>query len=190
MSLSNQYWESPATPYTSYRLTSFVRDNDPKTRDVTAKITVLSATQQDLVHVDAQLGSSDSASYRTVTTGLVIAPLDATHLRVTFSAQASAAGAQLSIDGVSITAIPPTTPTPTPPPPPPPPLPEEPPEPSPPPAIVSTPTPTPRANSTPRATATPRIRPIATPTATPTAPPTPAPTPVPLPGAALRNANF
>ncbi|MBM4410368.1 MAG: hypothetical protein FJ037_03410, partial [Chloroflexi bacterium] len=177
MSLSSKYWESSElTVSWTYLLTAFVLENDARTSTVTARLSALSPSDQVLAEVVATVGGSDTAAYRAITTPGIVAPPGAKYLRVTFSAQASGPGAQLSIDGVSITATPPTpTPTPTPTPEaPPPPRPEE--SPEPPTVIVLAPTPTPRATSTPRATATPRV--------------TPTPTPPPLPGPALRNANF
>lgn len=175
MSLTSQYWESPdATAFTSYSLAALVRDNDAATSAVTARLSILDVDQRVLGQIVSLLGGSDGASYRPITTGSLLAPAGAKYLRVAFSAQASAAGARFSVDGVTITATSPATPIPTPEA-----LPPTPVEPEPPEHIATpTPTPAPRPTSTPRPSATPRV------TATPT------PAPAPPPGPTLRNANF
>lgn len=181
MSLTSQYWQSPdATAFMSYSLAALVRDNDAATSAVTARLAVLDVDQRVLDEAISLLGGSDSAPYRPIATGSLLAPAGAKYLRVTFSAQASAAGARFSVDGVTITATAPATPIPTPEAPPPAPAEPEPPESVATPTSTPTPTPTPRSTSTPRPSATPRM--TATPTLTPTA--------APPPGTTLRNANF
>ena len=171
MSLTNQFWNVPATPGHTYTLTASMLDNEAQVSGVQAKIAILGAGDIQLAPGTGDLGGANSPAFRDVTAS-VVAPAGALFVRVTFTALASASGAHLSIDNVRLMSTPPvSTPTPTPPSVPPP---VEAPEQVAPPAPTATPTPTPRATAT----------------RTPTPSPTPTPTPVPLPGLSLRNADF
>ena len=176
MSLASQYWETAATPAWTYALSAFLRDNEASTSSAQVKLAILGAGDAVIAEQATFLGGSDSASFRALSAS-VAAPAGALWVRVTFTAQASAAGAHLSIDGVSVTGTPPPPPPPTATPtaPAPPPVFE-----APPPMATASPASTPVTVATPRATAT----------RTPTPIPTPTATPVPLPGIVLRNADF
>lgn len=171
MSLASQYWETAATPGWTYALSAFLRDNEAQTSSAQAKLAILGAGDVVIAEQATFLGGSDSASFRALS-ATVAAPGGALWVRVTFTAQASAGGAHLSIDGVSVTG--------TLPPPPPPPLAIDTPNEAPPSTATASPA------STPVTVATPRV----TTTRTPTPIPTPTATPVPPPGFVLRNADF
>lgn len=178
MSLASQYWETAATPAWTYALSAFLRDNEAETSGAQAKLAILGAGDAVIAEQATFLSGSDSASFRALSAS-VAAPAGALWVRVTFTAQASAGGAPLSIDGVGVTGTPPSPPPPTPTAPAAPPVISAPSE-APPPTATASPASTPVTIATPRATVT----------RTPTPIPTPTATPVPPPGIVLRNADF
>lgn len=167
-SAATQYWLVQTVPGATHTLSAWLYDNDAKTVDVTLRLAFLSGDGVVLSagSFEAPSLSGDLPAFRPVTLAPATSPPGTAFARVTIAATASAAGATLGIDDVSL-------------------LREE-----PPPTSSPTPTPTPTATAAATTTATTTATPQATATATAAATSQRASAPAPPPSASLVNSGF